>query len=250
MRIDSDMNAVDGLPILYIRSLNMLVAADLHLGYEGIMSDNGVFLPKANLKSILSSIDKAIMATGAKTLLVDGDIKNEFSKVHIEEFNELYDFILHMNEKGVDLLLIKGNHDNFVERYKDAFKLKVYRQEHVIGKYAFFHGEEIPQDIKGTSVLIMGHEHPAIILYTGTGKSEKIKCFLYGRYKGKRLLVLPALSYYSGGTSINTTPSSELLAPIFKNVDVDKMEAIAVGYGSTIAFGRIRELRKAAREES
>ena len=41
-------------------------------------------------------------------------------------------------------------------------------------------------------------------------------------------------------------PKSELLAPIFSKLNLDGMHAIAVGYGSTIDFGTIKDLRKLA----
>jgi len=245
LKISNDIELLDGLPIAYIQSLEMLVCTDLHLGYEGAMSKNGMLLPKANLKNILASIDEAIKLTGAKHLLVDGDIKNEFSGVEVEEFNELYDFIHFISQKGLSLTLIKGNHDNFVERYKSAFSFEVYRQQHRYGNYLFFHGEEMPQSLGDASMLIMGHEHPAITVYTSAGKAERIRCFLIGSYKGRELMVLPAMSYYSPGTSVNVVPKEELLAPMFKHVKVDDMTAIAVGYGSTINFGKIGMLRRA-----
>ncbi len=34
------------------------------------------------------------------------------------------------------------------------------------------------------------------------------------------------------------------MSPILRNVDVDKMHAIALGYGSTLDFGSIGNLRK------
>ncbi|MEM3227480.1 MAG: metallophosphoesterase [Candidatus Micrarchaeaceae archaeon] len=247
MNIGKDLLMIEGLPILYVRSLKMLVCADLHLGYEGVMSNNGLFLPKANLKSIKSSLEQALQAVAAKRLLVDGDIKNEFSGVDVEEFNELYEFINFVSEIGLQLTLIKGNHDNFVERYKKAFKFRVYRQQHAEGSYLFFHGEEMPRGLdRGIKTIIMGHEHPAISIYTPVGKAEKIKSFLIGSYKGRKLIVLPAMSYYSPGTSVNIEPSGEMLSPIFKHVSVDSMEAIAVGYGSTISFGTVGMLRRLA----
>ncbi|MGC8478652.1 MAG: metallophosphoesterase [Candidatus Micrarchaeia archaeon] len=250
MRLNSDVELLDGMPIAHIKSIDAIVCTDLHLGYEGVISKNGVLLPKANLKSIESMIDSAIASTGASHIIVDGDIKNEFSGVDTEEFNELYEFIHFVSEKNVSLVLIKGNHDNFVERYRDAFKFQVYRQQHEYGGYFFMHGEELPRSIpKSTKMLVMGHEHPAITIYTDAGKAEKVRCFLLGSYKNFPLLVLPAMSYYSPGNAMNIVPRSELLAPIFRYVDVDAMEAIAVGYGSTLSFGKIGELRKFAESQ-
>ena len=246
MQLNEDVELLDGLPVIFIKSISSLVIADPHLGYEGVMAKKGVLIPKVNLKHICTILEKAIKATGAKTLIVDGDIKNEFSTVDEEEFNELYDFINFLKEKKISMVLIKGNHDNFVERYKEPFKLEIHRQEAYIGGYLFFHGEELPVGVnKDTKMLVMGHEHPAIAIFNGVGKREKLRCFLYGKFEGKDILVLPAISYFASGTDINAVPGDELLAPIFGKLSVDKMQAIAIGYGSTIDFGTISQLRSA-----
>lgn len=244
MMLTKDVQLLDGLPIAYIKSLDAIVAADLHLGYEGVMARKGALLPKLNLNKIMEMVGRALEITKAKRLIVDGDIKNEFSTVDQEEFNELYDFIQFAKSKTFELILIKGNHDNFVERYKEPFKLVVHRQEAKMERYLFFHGEELPNNISGVKMLIMGHEHPAIGVYNAVGTKEKLGCFLYGSYKRVSLLVLPAANYYAAGTDINLQPKSHLLSPVFKHIDVDKVKAIAVGYGSTIDFGTIGELRK------
>jgi len=246
MKLTDDVELLDGVPVVFIRSMNAIVIADPHLGYEGVMAKRGVLIPKVNLKSICKIVESALTLTKAKTVIVDGDIKNEFSTVDEEEFNELYDFINFMKEMNVEVVLIKGNHDNFVERYGDSLGLKIYRQEACIKGYLFFHGEELPRGLdRDTKLLIMGHEHPAIAIYNKAGKREKLRCFLYGTFKRKKLLVLPAINYFASGTDINAVPEEELLAPIFEQVDVGKMKAIAIGYGSTIDFGTISELRSA-----
>ena len=244
MRLTSDIELLDGLPIIHIKSLGALVCADMHLGYEGVMAKKGALLPKVNLKSITEMLAAAVEKTKAKQIIVDGDIKNEFSTVDQEEFNELYDLIQFAKGKRVQLVLIKGNHDNFVERYKEPFKLVVHRQEAKIGKYLFFHGEELPVETKGVEMMIMGHEHPSIGIYSAVGTKEKVRCFLLGSYRRIPLLVLPAINYYAAGTDVNIEPKRSLLSPIFKLADIDKMRAIAVGYGSTIDFGSVGKLRK------
>lgn len=251
MKLTNDVELLDGMPVMFIKSINAIVIADPHLGYEGVMAKKGTLIPKVNLKHICKIIKGSLELTGAKTVIVDGDIKNEFSTVDEEEFNELYDFVKFAKESGVSLILIKGNHDNFVERYKEPFKLQVHRQEAEINGYLFFHGEEMPEHInKETKMLVMGHEHPAIAIFNKAGKKEKLRCFLYGTFEGKKLLVLPAINYFASGTDINNTPEGELLAPIFEKIDVGNMHAIATGYGSTIDFGTINELRSVlGREE-
>jgi len=246
MMLNDDIELVDGLPIAYMKSIDAIACTDLHLGYEGVMAKRGVLIPKVNLKYILEALDRALKKTRASTVIINGDIKNEFSTVDIEEFYELYEFINFAKEKGVELILIKGNHDNFVERYKRPFNLKVYNQEAKVGNYLFFHGEELPSTIKDINLLIMGHEHPAVVIYDSIDRKVKLNCFLYGYYRRKRLLVLPALNYFSSGNGVNIEPQENLLAPIFKEIDVDNMKAIVIGHGETLDFGGIGELRRVA----
>ena len=58
MKLDGDVEILDGLPLLHIKSLSALICSDLHLGYEGVMADRGTFLPKVNLKNIKDIVKK------------------------------------------------------------------------------------------------------------------------------------------------------------------------------------------------
>lgn len=244
MKIGKDLEIIDGLPLLYIKSLDAIACSDLHLGYEGVMADKGTFLPKVNFKHIKEAIKSGVEKTGAKRVIVDGDIKNEFSTVHVEEFNEFYDFIKFLKEiKIEEVHLIKGNHDNFIDRLsKEPIRAKIYSQEALLNGYLFFHGEELPISKEG-NMLIMGHVHPAISLYDSLGVKEKLKCFLKGKLKdGRDIIVLPAMNYFAEGVGVNMEDVSEM-SPIFrKMLDVDKMHALCIGEGETLDFGTIKEL--------
>ncbi len=243
MQLNDDVELVDGLPAVFIRSLNSIVIADPHLGYEGVMAKKGMLIPKVNLSHLLKMLDACIKKTGAGRLIIDGDIKNEFSTVETDELNELIELLQFVKEKGIKLTIVKGNHDNFVERYKDPFKLEIHRQEFAENGYLFFHGENLPIKSSKTKFMVMGHEHPSIAVFNKAGRKEKLRCFLYGNLYRKKLLVIPASNYFASGTEINLYPKDDLLSPVFKKTDVDIMHAIAIGYGSTINFGRIKELR-------
>ncbi len=248
MMLDEYIELIEGAPIAYLKDISAIAVSDLHLGYEGVMAKRGALIPQVNLKKTIEMLGAAIEAKKPKSIIVNGDIKNEFSGVDEAEFNELYELINFTKEKGVELVLIKGNHDNFVERYKEPFKLKVYRQQMETGRYLFFHGEELPAAIgKNARILFMGHEHPAIGVYNAAGRQEKLRCFLKGSYRGRDLIVLPAMNYFASGTAVNLEPKRNLLSPIFRKVDIDGMTAIAIGYGSTMDFGKVRDLRKIAK---
>ncbi|HVC58719.1 MAG TPA: metallophosphoesterase [Candidatus Acidoferrales bacterium] len=242
MQLTPDMELVEGMPIAYVKSLKALVFSDLHLGYEGQMAKKGVFVPKVNLKKIIEHIAQAATGRDVERLIIVGDIKNDFSKVDTEEFNELYELISFAKQGKFALVLIKGNHDNFVDRYKEPFKLEIHTQSVQMGEYFFFHGEETPRiPDEGVTTLIMGHEHPAISITNKAGRRDKLKCFLYGKYKKKDLLVLPAMNFFAGGTEMNVH-SPSLLSPVLTGPTVRAMRGIAIGYGSTEDFGKISEL--------
>ncbi|MCL4362951.1 hypothetical protein M1439_00695 [Candidatus Marsarchaeota archaeon] len=57
------------------------------------------------------------------------------------------------------------------------------------------------------------------------------------------LLILPAMNYFAGGTEINNEPRNSLLSPVFRRINPDNMNAIAIGYGSTMDFGKVGKLR-------
>ncbi|MGC8628693.1 MAG: metallophosphoesterase [Candidatus Micrarchaeia archaeon] len=243
MKINKDVEILEGLPLLYIKSLDALVCADLHLGYEGVMAERGIFLPKANLAKIEQITKNAKEATNAHSIIVAGDIKNEFSEVHVEEFNEFKEFVEFLRSIGIDnVLLIKGNHDNFIDKYKNAFKIQIYRQEALFGKYLIFHGEENPHE-KG-EFLIMGHVHPAIAVFDKIGEKEKLRCFLYGKTaNGKSIVILPAMNYYVESVEVNIEDVSEL-SPVFNGlVNINKLKALCIGEGETLDFGEIEDLR-------
>jgi len=247
MRISEGIEIVEGLPVLYIKSLSAIVCTDLHLGYEGVMADRGTFLPKANLRNAKAILKKAVERTGAERVIVDGDIKNEFSRVHVEEFNEFREFVEYLRGelKVKRITLIKGNHDNFIDQLSKPLKIEVHGQEALISEFLFFHGEELPRSKEGR-ILIMGHVHPAITLYDSLGIKEKLRCFLYGRMKdGREIVVVPAMNYFAEGVGVNVEDVSEM-SPVFeKMLDVDQMTALCVGEGETLDFGKIKDLRKA-----
>lgn len=248
MRLTPDVELIDGLPLLYIKSLSAIVCSDLHLGYEGVMAGRGTFMPKANFREIKEMTRKAVETSGAENVIVVGDIKNEFSDVHVEEFNEFREFINFLREelriKGISL--IKGNHDNFIDRFKRPMRFEIYAQEAAIGDYLFFHGEELPKSKKG-KMLVMGHLHPAIVVYNKVGTKEKLRCFLYGSVAdGRKIVILPAMNYFAEGVDVNQQNLSRM-APVFERMlDIGEMRALCLGENEILDFGSVGELRRAA----
>lgn len=245
MIINNDVEILEGLPVVYIKSLSAIVCSDLHLGYEGVFADSGTFLPKRNLSHILKILSEAKVKTNANTLIMTGDLKNDFSKVHTEELNEYIDLIKYVKSKLniKNIQIIKGNHDNFIDSINKD-NLKIYDKEAKLGDFVFIHGSELPIT-KSFSFLIMGHVHPSLFLMSDTGKKEKLKCFLYGENdKKQKILVIPAMSYFAEGLSINLERVDKM-APIFQKIfNIDTLTALCIGEGETLDFGKVGKLKK------
>ena len=43
---------------LYIEEIEALVVADLHLGFEGIMAEKGIFIPKVQFGEIMKRVEE------------------------------------------------------------------------------------------------------------------------------------------------------------------------------------------------
>ena len=250
MRLSENVEIVDGTPIAYLRDLKALVCSDLHLGYEGVMAERRrYFLPKANLSSIEGYIGSAAAGRVVKELIVNGDIKNDFSKVHLEEFNELKELVSFSEGLGIRrFLLVKGNHDNFIGRVGEGTGIVIYNGELRRGEYVFAHGDK-PVNLNGGKLLIIGHIHPSIALYTRLGAKERLRCFLYGKIRGGKMLVLPAASYFSEGFEISPGSESELARMLGGDVDLGSIHALCIGEGETLDFGSLRDLLDASMEE-
>ncbi len=245
MMLGKDIELIDGKPIAYIKSIKALVISDIHLGYEAHSARRGILVPKVNLASIEKMLKAAVNGRNADVLIITGDIKNDFSSVETEELNEISDLVKFARGQNLKVVLIKGNHDNFIERYNRSFGMEVYSGPKEINGYVFFHGDSVPKIGKRPKMLVMGHEHPSISITNAAGRKESVKCFLNGKYKGIKILVMPAASYFAGNSSV--IHAGRMMSPIFDSIDVESMHAIALGYGETIDFGPVRSLRLADR---
>lgn len=230
-------------PVLYLRDIDALVIADLHLGYERIKAEaEGIFVPQVQDKKIIEIINSALKEKKASTIIVNGDIKHEFSEGSYHEYKELLDFLEFLSRKFKKVILIKGNHDNFIIRATRKFSNIELCDEKIIGDYFFAHGhKEFSSKAKN---VIIGHEHPAIALVDELGIKEKVKCFLFGRLAGKNVIIMPAISVFAWGTGVNNISKEQFLSPFLKKHGVENMKALGLIEGEEcLSFPEIKKLK-------
>ncbi|MEM0225675.1 MAG: metallophosphoesterase [Thermofilaceae archaeon] len=245
LKLDDGVWAV-GLS-LYLEDIDMLVVADLHLGYEQALEESGVFIPPVQFKFIASFILEALRETGSRRLLMLGDVKHEFGSALKQEWGETIELLSRLKEKGVEVSVVRGNHDNFLIPMLKRLEVPLYDPHLRLGRYLFMHGhKEPPLDAwGGVEYVVIGHEHPAVLLRDELGVSMKLKSFLVGAFGGTGLIVLPALSPLMPGTEVNA-PRVRYLSPILERADVKSMRVYAADLESGIYdFGTVELLSKA-----
>jgi putative SbcD/Mre11-related phosphoesterase len=244
MNIWESIEIIEPYPAVFIPAIEALAIADLHLGYEGIMAEQGMFVPKVQFRQEMALLEKIISRSTARRIILNGDIKHEFSDTSYHEFVEVRDLFEFLQQHFAEVIVIRGNHDNYITRVTRKFDIPVHT-ELAIGDFLFTHGHRmltVPDATRPVHVII-GHEHPAVVLYDEVGGKEKISCFLNGPLGGRRLLVLPAFSTLAEGSPVNAIPREAILSPILRDfADID--ELVVTGISEEIGALKFPELRK------
>jgi len=223
---------------LYLVNSKTLVVSDIHLGYEESVSKSGYFLPKFQFEETINKLDEILNQVEVKTLIVNGDLKHEFgsiSKTEWKDVSNLFDFVM---RQGIEIILIKGNHDQIVMPLVEKKNI-IVKDYITIGGIYICHGDVIPDDSKfrKSEIIIIGHEHPAVTLKQYS-RVETYKCFLKGKFKDKVLIAQPSFNLVTIGTDVL---SDVLLSP-FLNQDLDDFEIYVVENKEEFSFGKLKGL--------
>ncbi|RLF20307.1 MAG: hypothetical protein DRJ68_05110, partial [Thermoprotei archaeon] len=223
------------LPGLHLRDKGVLVVTDLHIGYELALQKQGIYIPKSTYTRTKSSLRTMIEEAQAEKLVILGDVKHEFGVPSDQEWIEVKDLLRWLQELGVEVHVVRGNHDNYIISILKRFGAGLHDPSMVVDEYMLAHGhkplEEVPDDVE---VILIGHEHPAIAVKGYFGVKEKFKCFLRGDWMDRKLVVLPAMSPLAGGSSVNEVPREFLLSPILRATDIDSFTPIVIEPGAGV----------------
>lgn len=201
---------------LYLKESETVVIADLHLGYEGALHEEGVSIPRFQKGIMMDRMERIVERYEPKRLIINGDFKHEFSKNLSQEWDDANDVLNYLTGE-VDVELIRGNHDNYlltILAKKDLGMLETTESQGM----TIAHGHK---DIIWEGTLIIGHEHPSLLLRDEIGASIKRPCFLISG----RTIVLPAFSPLATGTNV---ASMHFISPPLACLDAHKTRVIAI----------------------
>lgn len=175
------------------REEKVLAVGDLHLGYEEALNKSGVYVTREMYKEMMREIGEILEKCGKiDKIILLGDVKHSFSGNLKQEWNDVLGFISYLKGKCEELVILRGNHDNYLGNIARKGEIEVV-ESYVFGEYCFVHGDKEYDEMYDGKIKywIMGHAHPAIVLDDGN-KREKYKCFLAGKWKGKEVIIVPS----------------------------------------------------------
>ena len=237
----------------------VLVIADLHLGLEHELFKSGIVIaPQA--ERFQKELAKLIDMTKADTLIILGDIKHKVPGVNFRDLKEIPKLLESLVEK-VKVILVKGNHDDFIEQLVPK-NVKVYDSRGFrIGKYGFFHGHAWPSKLlMQCDYLFMAHVHPGIEFKDSFGfrivepawikasLNEKLVRKKYKMKPNERLgnmqtIMVPTFNPILGGIALNKKKMSEYIGPLLTNKVFDVNDATAYMLDGT-DLGKIKKLKR------
>lgn len=204
------------------RAERALVVADFHAGVEQALRAEGVSLDSRadqRRERLLGLLDR----TDADRVLFLGDLMHAIGDPGGAERGEIEVLLERLDDRGVPATLVKGNHDGAIESWADLDVTDGAGAR--LGDVGFAHGHTWPADeVLGSEVLCVGHEHPAVRLEDEVGGSRVERVWLRGgaspaAFAGHgdvapdaELVVFPAFNELVGKTWVNVA-GQEFLAP-------------------------------------
>ena len=183
----------------------------MHIGYEESLNKKGILVPRQQFKQMAVELKEIFKGLEKKDnikideIVVLGDLKHEFGEISKQEGHEtieILDFFEKNLGKNGKIILVKGNHDTILEPIARKKKIEI-KDFYVLDGICFLHGDRIfPEALdKKIKMLVLGHRHPAVTLFDKY-KKEKYKCFLVGKWKRKRIIILPSFLPFIEGSDI------------------------------------------------
>jgi len=214
------MDSVEVLPgvsilndlCLHVKDQGLVAIADLHIGYEAALEEEGLHLPRIQTATMEDALVRIIEKYDPDTVLIVGDLKHEFSRNLGQEWSDVKSVLSLLRERA-KVLLVRGNHDNYLRNIASKMDIDVVDRRRV-GGVTFVHGHSEC----AARPLVMAHEHPSVRIVDRIGAAIRLPCFIH--FRKDEILVMPAFSPLAVGTDVTRAEPSDFLSPILTGCDI------------------------------
>jgi DNA ligase-associated metallophosphoesterase len=203
--------------VAYCPGRRALLVADLHLGKADAMRWRGAPVPDAVTVGLMSEplarLTGAIRAFSPTRLLILGDLIHDPAGMNEHLIDAIATWREGADVRGLDIDLIRGNHDRRVEPFVDAWRMRLHASCLDWPPFTFVHD---PTEWRPSPERFVwgGHVHPAIAIGApGVGR-VKVPCFHLSRGRA----ILPAFSRFTGGVPANPESGDRLIACVGEEV--------------------------------
>lgn len=171
---------------IYWEREKMLIISDLHIGKSAHFRKSGIQVPDTVGLTDLQRLHALIQEFTPETLLVTGDMFHNNINSDANAFLEW-----RKNHSLLQVILVKGNHDDLRNEDYEALGIKVYQKELLLAPFRFIHDKPKESD---SYYNITGHIHPGVALYGKAKQRLRFPCFYFGTH----CAILPAFSVFTG----------------------------------------------------
>lgn len=256
----------------------ILMASDLHIGLEYELSKMGISLPN-QADRILGELLSRVEEHKPHRVVLLGDIKHAVPITSFQERREIPRFFSTLLEEVEAVDVVRGNHDANLQQFLPEGVAVHPSKGFLLGdgfKVAALHGHAWPYPkLLSADLLIMGHNHPTVLLRMPSGIRVSQRVWVKGRCDGSRLaeaylaqmgvktrgdpkeafrerfsleigdpqmILFPAFNDLLGGLPINAESPRSLLGPLLRTGAVD-VEGFEVYLLDGTYLGRVGFLR-------
>lgn len=210
-----------------------VVLGDLHLGYEKALEEEGMYIPRVNTESIRESLNRLICRYEPKRIVLLGDIKHDFKRTRFEGKEEVRRIVT-LLQNAADVIVVKGNHDNFLQNILQDTDLMAVDYVDLCG-FRMEHGHED----SGKRPVIIGHEHPSVKISGAVSGGVKLQCFLHLKDDG--IIVIPPFSPLSSGTDLSLGGPDTFMSPACKAADTFNADVYGISEFGILPLGKLGE---------
>ena len=258
-----------------------VVVADLHIGWEVSLAQEGVHVPSQTIK-LQRKLGEIIKKVKPERILFLGDVKHTIAKAEVEEWRDVPQLFENIAKYVNEMLVIPGNHDGNLEPLLPENVKILPLTGTRIGDAGFFHGHTWPSpELLACKNLVIGHLHPVVVFRDPLGfritsqvwveakcdglelakallkrlriKVEKSVAETFKENFGvvprvDKLFIMPAFNDFLGGQPINVGSIGQeekyrdFIGPILRSGAVNVGEAEVYMLDGTY-LGRISQLR-------
>ena len=178
-----------------------LVVADVHWGKAAAFRAAGIPIPGGATRQDLERLDRAVVRTGARRLVVLGDLFHaKAGRVASRTLADLRRW--REARETLEIQLVRGNHDRHAGDPPAELRINCVDAPAFLPPFVLRHQPAASEH----GYTLAGHVHPGIVLAGAGLFRERLPCFVVG----ESVTVLPAFGSFTGLGMITPEPGERI----------------------------------------